>query len=141
MPFGAVGAFPAVELKLGCIGDAVRYTTSLGPAYVCGPEAEVHRVGPGPVVAIVMNGVVLGVGVALWLARRWPWLVLGAGAMFVAAAGGPAWGAYAAPVANVGEIGFVVGLIATAQRFARDGAALRTARTPTPSARSPRGRS
>ena len=38
--------------------------------------------------------------------------------MFVAAAGGPTWGTYAPPVANVGEIVFVVGLIATAGRFA-----------------------
>lgn len=118
--FGAVGPFPAVELKLGCIADAIRYTASLGPAYFCGPESEVHRVGPGPVVAIVMVVVVLGVGIALWLQRRWPWLALAAGAMFVAAAGGPAWGTYAPPVANVGEIGFVVGMIATALRFARD---------------------
>jgi hypothetical protein len=82
--------------------------------------------------------------------------------MFVAAAGGPAWGTYAPPVANVGEIGFVVGLIATALRFARDDAAptgragadrggvpsagveqrgVRPAGTPAPSSRSPRGRS
>jgi hypothetical protein len=141
--FGAVGPFPAVELKLGCIGDAIRYTASLGPAYFCGPESAVHRVGPGPVVAIVMNVVVLGVGIALWVGRRWPWLAAAAGAMFVAAAGGPAWGTYAPPVANVGEIGFVVGLIATALRFARQEPAsdLRPGGTPRPSARSPRGRS
>lgn len=108
----------SVELRLGCIGDAIRYTATLTPAYFCGPVDEVHRVGPGPVVAIVMNAVVLAVGVALWAQRRWPWLAVSAGAMFVAAAGGPAWGTYAPPVANVGEIGFVAGLVATALRFA-----------------------
>jgi len=116
--FGAVGPFPAVELRLGCIGDAIRYTATLTPAYLCGPEAEVHRVGPGPLVAIVMVVVVLIVGLALWRARRWPWLAAAAGFMFVAAAGGPAWGTYAPPVANLGEIVFVVGLIAAAARFA-----------------------
>jgi len=116
--FGAVGPFPAVELRLGCIGDAIRYTATLTPAYLCGPEAEVHRVGPGPLVAIVMVVVVLIVGLALWRARRWPWLAAAAGFMFVAAAGGPAWGTYAPPVANLGEIVFVVGLIAAGARFA-----------------------
>jgi hypothetical protein len=116
--FGAVGPFPAVELKLGCIGDAIRYTATLTPAYFCGPEAEVHRVGPGPVVAIVMNAVVLAVGVALWARRGWPWLAASAGFMFAAAAGGPAWGTWAPPVANVGEVAFVVGLLASARRFA-----------------------
>lgn len=119
VPYAVGVVAGSVELKLGCIGDAIRYTASLGPAYFCGPESEVHRVGPGPVVAIVMVVVVLGVGIALWLQRRWPWLAIAAGAMFLAAAGGPAWGTYAPPVANVGEIGFVVGLIATALRFAR----------------------
>lgn len=116
--FGAVGPWPAVELRLGCIGDAIRYTATLSPAYLCGPDDVVHRVGPGPVVAIVMVVVVLAVGVALWLRRAWPWLAVSAGAMFVAAAGGPVWGTYAPPVANVGEVVFVVGFIATAMRFA-----------------------
>ncbi|MDF1523123.1 MAG: hypothetical protein P1P87_09935 [Trueperaceae bacterium] len=128
--FGPLGPIPEVELRLGCIGDAIRYTASLSPAYFCGPEAEVHRVGPGPLVAIVMNVAVLGVGVALWAQRGWRWLALAAGAMFVAAAGGPAWGTYAPPVANVGEIGLVAALIATAARFptaARSATAARAA--------------
>lgn len=107
-----------VELVIGCIGDAIRYTATRSPAYFCSPADAVHRVGPGPIVAIVMNVVVLAVGVVLWVQRRWPWLALAAGAMFVAAAGGPVWGTYAPPVANVGEIAFVAGLIATTLRFA-----------------------
>jgi hypothetical protein len=66
--------------------------------------------------------VVVGiVGVALWRARGWPWLAVAAGVMFLAAAGGPAWGTYAPPVANVGELAFVAGLLGTAARF-RDAA-------------------
>ena len=116
--FGPVGPFAGVELRLGCIGDAIRYTATLTPAYFCGPETEAYRIGSGPVVAIVMVVVVGIVGVALWRARRWPWLAVAAGVMFLAAAGGPAWGTYAPPVANVGELAFVAGLLATAARFA-----------------------
>jgi hypothetical protein len=39
--------------------------------------------------------------------------------MFVAAAGGPLWGTYAPPVANVGELVFVAGLLAAAARYGR----------------------
>ena len=116
--FGSVGPFPGVELRLGCIGDAIRYTATLTPAYFCGAETEAYRVGPGPVVAVVMVVIVGIVGVALWRARGWQWLAVAAGVMFVAAAGGPAWGTYAPPVANVGELVFVAGLLATAARFA-----------------------
>jgi len=116
--FGPVGPLPEVELRLGCIGDAVRYTATLSEAYLCDPGSEVHRVGPGPVVAIAMVVAVLAVGVALWVRRRWPWLALAAGVMFVAAGAGPALGAYAAPSANVGEIVLVAAMLATAQRFA-----------------------
>lgn len=115
---GPVGPLPEVELRLGCIGDAVRYTATLSEAYLCEPSAEVHRVGPGPLVAIAMVVAVLAVGVALWIQRRWPWLALAAAVMFVAAGAGPALGAYAAPVANVGEIALVAAMLATALRFA-----------------------
>jgi hypothetical protein len=127
--FGPVGPFAGVELRLGCIGDAIRYTATLTPAYFCGPEAEVHRIGPGPLVAVVMVVVVLIVGLALWRAHRWPWLAVAAGFMFVAAAGGPAWGTYAPPVANVGELVFVAGLLAAAARW---GTAARRGNQPRP---------
>jgi hypothetical protein len=115
--FGPVGPFAGVALRLGCIGDAIRYTATLTPAYFCGPETEAYRIGPGPLVAVVMVVVVGIVGLALWRARGWPWLAAAAGFMFLAAAGGPAWGTYAPPVANVGELVFVAGLLGTAVRF------------------------
>ncbi len=70
-------------------------------------------------------------GWPLWKARGWRPLALAAGAMFAAAAGGPARGTFAPPVANVGEIALVAALIATAARFAPEDA----------TARGPRGRS
>jgi hypothetical protein len=101
-------------LQLGCIGDAIRYTATLSTAYLCNATDTVARMGPGPVVAIVMNVFVLGVGVALWRARGERRLAITSAIMFVAAAAGPAFGAYAAPIANVGELVFVWGLLATA---------------------------
>lgn len=114
-----VAWLPEVELRLGCLRDAIRYTVTLSETFACTPDAIVGRTGPGPAVAIVMNTIVLGVGVALWRARRWPWLALAATAMFVAAAGLPVWGVDGPPIANLGEIVFVAGLIATGVRFAR----------------------
>lgn len=116
---GPVAGLPEVELRLGCLRDAIRYTVTLSQTFACGPDAVIGRTGPGPLVAIVMNVIVLGVGVALWRARRWPWLALTALAMFVAAAGLPLWGVDGPPVANLGEIVFVAGLLATGVRFAR----------------------
>jgi hypothetical protein len=116
--FGGTGPLPDVELRLGCIGDAVRYTATLSEAYLCDPADATHRVGPGPLVAITMVIFVLAVGVALWVRRGWPWLALTAGAMFLAAGAGPAFGAYAAPLANVGEVALIAGMLATGARFA-----------------------
>jgi hypothetical protein len=104
-------------LKIGCIGDAIRYTATLSEAYLCRPGDAVHRVGPGPLVAILMNVTVLVVGVALGRSYGYVWLWLSALVMFLLAAVGPAFGAYAAPLANVGELVFVVGLIATTSHF------------------------
>lgn len=116
--FGPVAGLPSVELRLGCLRDAMRYTVTLSETFACSPDAVVGRTGPGPLVAILMNVVVLGVGVALWRARRWPWLALSSLAMFIAAAGLPLWGVDGPPIANLGEIVFVAGLIATGVRFA-----------------------
>lgn len=122
---GGAGPLPDVELVLGCIGDAVRYTATRSEAYLCAPTDPVHRVGPGPLVAIAMVTTLLAAGAWLWRARGWPWLALASAAMFLAAAAGPAVGAYAAPLANVGEIGLVAAMVATARW-----SALRAGRTP-----------
>lgn len=115
--FGGVGPLPVVELRPACIADTLRYTTTVTPAQFCGPDAEVFRNGPGPLVAILMNVIMVAVGVSLWIQRGWKWLVIGPGLMFLAAGSAPLWGAFALPVANFGEILFSVGVLATALRF------------------------
>jgi hypothetical protein len=127
---GPIGPLPEVELRLGCVGDAIRYTATLSEAYLCDPADATYRVGPGPLVAIAMVVVVLAVGLALWARRGWRWLALPAGAMFLAAGVGPALGAYAAPLANLGETVLIAGMLATAARYAP--AARDSARTRTP---------
>lgn len=108
-----------LDLRVACLADTVRYTTTVPADQLCGPGEEPWSSSAGaPVVAIVTNLVVLGVGIALWVAHRWPWLALGAAAMFLAA-GAFAGSAWALPVANVGELVFTLGLIVTAVRFGR----------------------
>ncbi len=124
---GGAGPLPDVELVIGCIGDAVRYTATRSEAYLCAPTDAVHRVGPGPTVAIAMVVMVLAAGVALWRARGWPWLALAAAGMFLAAAAGPAFGPYAAPLANVGEVALVAAMLATARWSALRAASTATA--------------
>ncbi len=115
--FGEVGPFPAVELRPGCIADTLRYTTRVSPAQFCSPDAVAFANGPSPLPAILMNIVMVGVGIALWVRRGWKWLVIGPGLMFIAAGGAPLWGVYALPVANFGEMLFTAGVLATILRF------------------------
>ena len=75
------------------------------------------RNGPSPLPAILMNIIMVGVGVALWIRHGWKWLVIGPGLMFIAAGGAPLWGVYALPVANFGEMLFTVGVLVTILRF------------------------
>jgi hypothetical protein len=108
----------AMDLRLACLEDTVRYTTNVSAAQVCpGGEPYTESAG-GQFVAIVTNLVVLAVGIALWVRHKWPWLALGAGAMFVAA-GAFAGSKYSLPIANFGEICITLGFIVTCAHFAR----------------------
>ena len=112
---GDAGPIGAIEIRPACIGDTVRYSTKVAEKYVCAPGDEPIANGPSPFPAIAMNVVMFAVGIALWARRRWPWLAVGPGLMFIAAA--PLWGEYAMPVANFGEILFTVSVMATILRF------------------------
>ncbi len=117
MIFGGAGPLPVVELGPACIADTLRYTTKVSPSQFCGPDAQILQNGPSALPAILMNFIMVGVGIALWIQRGWKWLVIGPGLMFIAAGGAPLWGVYALPVANFGEILFTVGVLATVLRF------------------------
>jgi hypothetical protein len=107
-----------MDLRVACLADTVRYTTNVTPAQLC-PGDEPWSAGIGsPLVAILTNVIVLGVGIALWVKRKWPWLAVGSGAMFVAA-GAFAQSRWSLPIANFGEICITAGLIVTCAHFAR----------------------
>jgi hypothetical protein len=107
----------SMDLRVGCLADTVRYTTSVTAAQVC-PGGEQFQGAASPLVAIVTNVIVLGVGIALWVQRRWPWLAVGSAAMFVAA-GAFARSPWSLSIANFGEICVTLGFIATCVHFAR----------------------
>jgi hypothetical protein len=108
----------AMELRTACLADTLRYTTNVTPAQLC-PGGEPWSAGIGsPLVAIVTNVIVLAVGIALWVRRKWPWLAAGSGAMFIAA-GAFARSPWSLPIANFGEICITLGFIVTCVHFAR----------------------
>lgn len=109
----------AMDLHLACLDDTVRYTTTVKESQLCSPDDVVVPSGADAgTVAIITNVFVLGVGIALWIQRRWAWMAVGSGLMFVAA-GALGRGPYALPIANFGEICITLGLIVTCAHFAR----------------------
>ena len=108
----------SLELYPACVADTFRYSGSVSEWHLCSPDDAVVKGEGAALVAILSNIVVLIVGVAIWIRHRWPWMALGAGAMFIAA-GAFGGSYYALPIANFGEILITGGLLATALHFAR----------------------
>lgn len=108
----------SMNLHLACLEDTLRYTTSVRETQLCSPTDQVIANNEFPLVAIVTNVIVLGVGIALWIQRGWAWLAVGSGLMFVAA-GAFGGNKYGLPIANLGEICITLGFIVTCARFAR----------------------
>ena len=109
----------SMDLHIACLDDTVRYTTTVKETQLCSPTDQVVSSGEhAAVVAIITNVIVLAVGIALWIQRRWAWLAVGSGLMFVAA-GAFATSKYALPIANLGEICITLGFIVTCAHFAR----------------------
>lgn len=108
----------SMQLYPACLADTLRYSTRVTEAQLCAGSELLISSGPGPMVAIITNIVVLVVGLALWIQRGWPWLAVGAGLMFIAA-GAFASSAWSLPIANIGEICITLGLLTTGAHFAR----------------------
>jgi len=109
----------AVELYPACIGDTLRYTVTVTLDQLCAPGDTVIT-GPNAfLVPVIMNVIMLGLGIALWFQRRWPWLAAGTGLMFIAAA--PVYGVAGLPVANFGEVLFALSVMVTCLRFDQAG--------------------
>ena len=110
-----------LELVPACFDGVLRYTTNLYPAHFCGPDYQAVAGSGPPIPAILGNIVTLIIGFALWRRSGWVWLILGALAMFAAAAV-PMSGFGMAP-GNAGEVLLQLAFVATVARF-RGGAAL-----------------
>jgi hypothetical protein len=108
----------SMQLYPACLADTLRYSTRVTEAQLCPGSELVISSGPGPLVAILVNIVVLALGIALWIRHGWPWLAAGAGAMFIAA-GAFASSVWSLPIANFGELCFTLGYITTCAHFAR----------------------
>jgi hypothetical protein len=108
-----------MDLRVACLADTVRYTTNVSALQLCNPGDQPYTSGAeAALVAIITNVIVLAVGIALWVSRKWPWLAVGSAAMFVAA-GAFARSPWSLPIANFGEICITSGFIITCAHFAR----------------------
>lgn len=108
----------SMQLYPACLADTLRYTTRVTEAQLCPGSELLISSGPGPLVAIATNVVVLALGIGLWVRRGWPWLAAGAGIMFIAA-GAFASSNWSLPIANFGELCFTLGYISSCAHFAR----------------------
>ncbi|MFD6099265.1 hypothetical protein ACFVWN_28680 [Nocardiopsis flavescens] len=96
--YGVVFELAGLSLVAGSEGDALRYSAA-------DPSP------PVPSIAAIL--VLVGVGLALAVSRREPWMLAGAAVMFLAAA------LPSAPLAvgNLGEVALIAGLALTARRM------------------------
>jgi len=107
----ALGALTLLMIALGCYTEIVRL--ELEPEWEGGSLRYVNAAAAGPPVpAIVAIIVVIVIGIAVWRRSGWPWLAVGAIAMFVAAGAG----ASIVSVQNVGELALITAVVATAAR-------------------------
>ena len=106
-----------LELQLACVGDTIRYTSSAPPAQFCSPD-QVSLPGHGPPIPSIATVIVsIAIGAALWRSTGWPWLLITAAIMFVAA--GAPQAALGPTFGNLGEVILQAGFAATLWRFSR----------------------
>lgn len=106
--------FWQVQLYPACEGDTVRYTSRIRAGTSCDDPAFVISQRDTPLAPIITSLVLIAVGAALAFARRFPWMLLGSGLMFVFAM--PMFNTLG--LANFGEILIAGGVIWAVARFA-----------------------
>ena len=117
MALGAYETLWNMQIVPACFDGILRYTANLYPSHFCYPGQEEVSGGGPPVPSIVGNVVTLIMGFALWRRNGWPWLMLGALAMFVAAA--VPIRAFGMAASNAGEAVLLFTYAATAAHFCR----------------------
>jgi hypothetical protein len=106
-----------LEIHPVCYQDIVRYSSAVSEAQLCF-AGQTTVTGHGPPIPSISTAVLaLGVGIALWRSRDWPWLLGGALAMMVAASVPTSQFGLAA--SNGGEVILLLSYLATAARFSR----------------------
>lgn len=108
-----------LQWQLACHGDTLRYSTSAPPSQACYPQQQPLPPHGPPLPSIVTVLACLGAGWSLWRQRRWPWLLLAALAMLIAAALPQA--RFGLLPGNGGEVLLLAALAGAGRRFSAAG--------------------
>lgn len=114
---GVFESLAGIELVPACFDGIVRYTANLSPSHFCYEGQELVKGGGPPIPSITGNIITLIVGFALWRHNGWPWLMLGALVMFVAA--GVPFSIFGMAPGNGGEVVLMVSFAVSVARFGR----------------------
>jgi hypothetical protein len=112
--------FWSIQLYPACADGLVRYTTRIAAGDSCVDATFVVRQRDTPLAIIIANFVVIGAGVVLAVARRFPWVLIGSVGMLLTA-GVPALRALR--LDNFGEVLILGSLIWAIAHFTRARAA------------------
>jgi hypothetical protein len=116
MSTGLIG----LEIHPTCYQGILRYSSAVSETHLCF-AGQMTVVGHGPPIPSIATGVfAMGVGIALWWGRGWPWLLAGALTMMAAAA--VPTSQFGLGASNGGEVILLLSYAATAARFSRGGA-------------------
>lgn len=77
----------SLELYPACLQGTLRYVTFVSETQACRPDMiELGHAPKGPPPVPILSTILfLGIGLAMWISRGWPWLCLGSLIMFVMA--------------------------------------------------------
>jgi len=113
MSTGLIG----LEIHPACYQGILRYSSAVSETHLCF-TGQMTVVGHGPPIPSIATGVfAMGVGIALWWGRGWPWLLAGALTMMAAAA--VPTSQFGLGASNGGEVILLLSYAATAARFSR----------------------